>query len=221
MQFRNDEQLALVCQAICDIRGISSSLLWLPQGPTIWTRDILLGYRYGGSRPGSSRCDQIIFLLACAHWDTFCSEQAKRLILREKTYFLSDSHPRDATVDFDEVLEKLDSKNIACLGELFVASTEGPEAVDRWLQKFSSKRKSGTCPRCDTKISCQSEVKTEFPVSSLREIVEYFTHKCGNCDFSETYDRCLASQSENASDLFDPVNIEPLKTCPLCSPIVK
>ncbi len=219
MQFRDDEQLASVCQALCDLVGISSSPLWLPQGPTSWARGILMSYRYGGSKLTLSWSDQIVFLIACAFWYMFCSNEKNRLFLQEPSLSMN-SRLRSGAVEFDTVIKMLNSKSLSALGELLVTYTEGLDAIDRWIQKFDTKKQPWTCPKCGKKILCQYELKSESPVSSILETVEYFTHKCGNCGFSETYNHCLASQSENELDTFDPVHIEPSKSCPLCEPTI-
>jgi hypothetical protein len=103
--FRTEVQLASVCKILTARAGRVG--LWTDHGPTPGAQE-LLG-KNGGPLSSSERA---LVLLAWVLWKT----------------------PNDPTkLKVSDIVGNLDDENLALVGSLFLAMSQGPNGVDRWI----------------------------------------------------------------------------------------
>lgn len=105
--FRDDRQLAAVCQALCD-RTTALGLCWTinPPGVTARNRQLLRRFPH-------SHGERLLYDLAWSLWN------GRR-------------NPA-----LNELVNVLDRGNLTAVGALLIAIAYGPDGIDRWLHVYS------------------------------------------------------------------------------------
>lgn len=106
--FRTEVQLARVCKVL--VGRADQAGLWTDHGPTPAAQQVLA--KNGGVLSSSERA---LVLLAWVLWKT----------------------PNDPTkLKVSDVVGNLDNEHLALVGSLFLAMSQGPDEVDRWMDTY-------------------------------------------------------------------------------------
>jgi hypothetical protein len=116
--FRDDEQLADVCNVLCEHASLPG--LWsAAHGPTEKAERLL-----AADCPGLSAGQRVTFLSSWELWDE------DRVNANSKAF-----HPYEKTLRLGYILCALTGKYLLPLSTLLVAMASGPAAVDAWLSR--------------------------------------------------------------------------------------